>query len=142
MSPPTLLQVLRALRSTRLDLQWRPVLHDMLIERYGDDYEHHLDSAHVHAHRDGKPYAVFVSPTHLIDREHGRPERPASRYFARSRLTRQPSDPFRVLPAIVNIAHQKGTVPWRRAVVSYVAFPGGDLPEGRAYYLRGWGPRT
>ena len=140
--PPSLLTVLRLIRQVQRAPEERPVLHDALLERYGDDYEYHIESAIDHAHRYERAWAVLVRPTQLIDAERGRS---IYSWVARRRVPqssppygREPL-PFFVRPLdfkdLPQFSPSKGS---RRAVVTFVAEPRRARPEGRAYHLQGW----
>lgn len=138
--PPSLLTILRLIRRVQRAPEERDVLHDALLERYGDDYEESVQSALIHAYQDDKPYAVFVSPTYLADAEHGT-ELAASSRLARRLLPQVRRDPipFQVRPLDYkrNIRYNPSRS-MRRAVISFVAEPRVTAPEGRAYYIQGW----
>ena len=142
--PPSLLTVLRLIRQVQHAPEERDVLHDALLERYGDDYEHHIESAIDYAHRYQRPWVVLVRPTQLIDAERGRPlyswterKRPSRRGFDPIPFFIKPANPgdFPASFAAARWLPSKGS---RRAVVTFVAEPRKARPEGRAYHLQGW----
>lgn len=148
---PSLLDVLRLTRLVRRHPEDWPVLHDALLERYGDDYEQHVQTALYYAFRDNKVYAVEISPHHLIDHEHWRPSRRSTSTVKALNVPRYDASRFQLGPfRVVQFGQDRSFGGLGRrgiysaAVVSFVAAPSSEAPRGRAYtitnYRRGIPP--
>ena len=133
--PPSLLTVLRLARQVQREPEQRAVLHDALLERYGDDYEWIVADAISYAYLDKRPWVVLLQPTHLTDAERNRT------VYSWAERRRGVDVKRRPLPFFVRPIDYRGLdyqPKSKRAVITFVAEPGLEEPEERPYHLRGW----